>query len=191
MNALRGRIVATVIAWLMVTASGALPRFTDGDDWQHHFAYAVFSLSLLAAAVLTLRLVLAVTAGSPQPRLRTVGVCVTVLGIALSIPGAWVLPLWMFLFGVGYAAIAFGSPPPVGRAIAILSAGQLAGIVALIATIEIGVGTPDEYGDYPAAGAIALMTTGAWTILGLVTLMTRLHLPHTERGAVDPLPAAT
>jgi hypothetical protein len=69
-NALPGRVVATGVAWLMVTASGAQPKFTDGDDWQ--LAYAVFGLSLLVAAVLTLWLVLAVTAASPRLRLRNV-----------------------------------------------------------------------------------------------------------------------
>jgi len=58
----------------------------------------------------------------------------------------------------------------VRRGIACLSAAQLVGTPVLIVAIENEVGTPDSYGDYPAAGSIALVVTAAITILGLVQL---------------------
>jgi hypothetical protein len=49
-----------------------------------------------------------------------------------------------------------------------LAAGQLAGLASLAAGIAAEVGERDSYGDYPAAGGIALIVTAAVTILAIV-----------------------
>jgi len=57
-----------------------------------------------------------------------------------------------------------------------LAAGQLIGMAALFAGIAAEVSEPDSYGDYPAAGGIALIVTAALTIVALVEL-TRTPAP--------------
>lgn len=89
------------------------------------------------------------------------------LGCALAVVAAWALPAWMTLLGVGFAVVAAASDPSRRRALALLAAGQLAGIAVLIAAIKAEVGQPDDYGDYPAAGGIAVIVVAAVTIIAL------------------------
>lgn len=161
--------VAGGLAWLAVAGYGIRELSVDGDDgWE--VAYALFSVALFLGAVLSLAAAALVTTGSRRPRLRIAGLVAGGLGCALAIVGAWALPVWMTLLGVGFAMVAVASDPAQRRALAILAGGQIAGIAVLIASIEAEVGQPDEYGDYPAAGGIALLFVAAVTIVALVDL---------------------
>lgn len=189
-KSLRPLMIVAGAAWLMVAASGVWSAVQDGhgdDDWV--VSYTVFMLSLIVAAIVSVSVVAKLTHGARRPRMRKVGLVVAGLGCFMSI-AAWALPVWMVLLGSGYALIALSVGPPMPRAIACLSAAQLVGTPALIVATEIGVGTPDSYGDYPAAAAIALVMTVSITILGLALLSRSLDDPHRERGSVAPLPAA-
>ena len=182
---LRPLMVVAGAAWLMVAVSGVWSAVQDGDYGDWVASYAVFTLSLIVAAIVSVSVVAKLTHGARRPRLRKVGLVVAGLGCFMSIV-AWALPVWMVLLGSGYALIALSLRPPMRRAIACLSAAQLAGTPALIVATEIGVGTPNDYGDYPAARAIALVITAAITILGLALLSMPLDAPHREGTSAEP-----
>lgn len=183
---MRPLMVVAGAAWSMVALSGVWEVFED-RSW--FGTYMFFMLSLIVAAIVSVSVVARLTHGARRPWLRRVGLVVAGLGCFVSIV-AWALPLWMVLLGSGYALIALSARPPMRRAIACLSVAQLAGTPALIVATEIGVGTPDSYGDYPAAAAIALVITAAITILGLALLSMPLDAPHSEGASVEPLSAA-
>jgi len=163
---LRALILVAAAAWSMVAVSDVWSTVRDGD-WVA--SYTVFSMSLLVAAIVSVWIVATLTSRARHPRVRMVGLVVAGFGCVVSIV-AWALPLWMVVLGFGFALIALSVGSPVRRGIACLSAAQLVGTPVLIVAIENEVGTPDSYGDYPAAGSIALVVTAAITILGLVQL---------------------
>ena len=117
--------------------------------------------------------------------MRTAGLIVSGVGVAATIV-AWALPLWMTLLGVGLAMVASASAPRERRTVALLAAGQLIGMAALVAGIVAEVGQPDEYGDYPAAGGIALIVTAVVTIGALIELA-RTSAPQPVRQGDEAL----
>lgn len=129
--------------------------------------------ALLVGAALSVTLAAWATRQGGQRRLRTVGLVVSGLGVATALV-AWALPLWMTVLGAGFAVLAVASRPGERRALALLAAGQLAGLAVMFAVIAAEVGRRDEYGDYPAAGGIAVGVTAAMTIIALSQL-TRRH----------------
>jgi hypothetical protein len=162
--------LAAGLAWLVVAGYGVRETMIDGDGgWE--VAYAVFSIALLVGAVLSVASAALATGESHRPRLRIAGLVVGGLGCALAIVGAWALPVWMTLLGIGFAVVAVAAGPGPRRALAVMAAGQLVGIVVLIAAIEAQVGTRDEHGDYPAAGGIAVVFVAVMAIVALVGLV--------------------
>lgn len=154
------------LAWLVIAGGGVMEAVRGGEDnWELH--YPVFSTALLVGAFLSVALVSHVTAAAGgRPRLRIVGLAVCGLG-CLSCIVAWALPLWMGLLGLGFLILAVASPARPRRALALLAVGQLGAIAVLIASIEAKISRIDEYGDYPAAGGLALVFVGALMIAGL------------------------
>jgi hypothetical protein len=104
------------------------------------------------------------------------GLIVSGVGVVATLV-AWALPLWMTLLGAGFAMVAVASAPSERRVVTLLAAGQLIGMAALFVAIAAEVGEPDSYGDYPAAGGIALIVTAVLTIAALVEL-TRTPAAH-------------
>jgi len=94
---------------------------------------------------------------------------VSVLGVCAWL-AAWALPVWMTLFGAGFALVSVASGSVQGRLLAVLAAAQLMAMTVLIAGIEAEVGRRDEWGDYPAAGGIALAVVASITVAAIVTL---------------------
>jgi hypothetical protein len=157
------------LAWLIVAGYGLLELAAeDGDDWS--VSYAVFSLALVVGVALTLVAAARSTRDSARPRLRAVGLGVAGLGGAAAIVGAWALPLWMTVLGVGFATITVACEPGERRAVGLLAAAQLVGLAVLFAGLIAEVGRRDEWGDHPMAGGIALIVTAALAIAGLVEL---------------------
>jgi len=155
-------------AWLVVAAAGVRSAIVvDDGDWT--VTYTIFSLALLAGAVLSIALAARATRGCNRPWLRMVGLGVSALG-GLACVVAWALPLWMTLLGVGFAIVAVASAPGPRRPLTLLAAGQLVGIVVMFAGIAAEVGRRDEWGDYPAAGGIAVVTVAVMTIVALLGL---------------------
>lgn len=164
--------LAAGLGWLVVTGYGLRETMIDDDSgWE--VAYPVFTIGLFLGAALCVALAAMATSDSDRPRLRTAGLIVGGLGCALAIVGAWALPVWMTLLGVGFGMVAVAAGPGPRRALALLAAGQLVGIVVLIVAIEAEVGTRDEYGDYPAAGGIAVVFVAVMAIVALVGLARR------------------
>jgi len=153
------------LAWLVVAGYGLRSAIVDdGDDWE--LAYMVFSVALLVGVALSVTVVGWSTSQSDRRRLRMAGLVVGAVGAAAAII-AWALPLWMTVLGVGFAMITVASGPRQRRAVALLAVGQLVGLAVMFAGIVAEVGRQDEYGDYPAAGGIALAVTATLTIIAL------------------------
>lgn len=165
-GAMRKLIVLAGLAWLVVAGYGVFNAAVDsGDDWE--VSYMVFSLALAAGVALTLALAARATQGSARPRLRAVGLGVAGLGGALAFVGAWALPVWMTVLGLGFAGIALACAPGRRRAVGLLAAAQLVGLVVLYAGLIAEIGREDS-GDHPVPGGIALVLTAALVIAGLL-----------------------
>jgi len=168
-RALRGLLVAAGVAWLAVAGYGLRDVVSGSDDgWQ--LTYALYSIALVVGGALTLAAAAQVSAGSQRPRLRTGGLVVGGLGCIFAVIAAWAVPVWMTLLGVGLALVASTTDAAHRRGLVLSAGGQLLGIVVLIALIQAEVGRVDEYGDYPAAGGIALIVVAAAAIAGLAAL---------------------
>ncbi len=168
-RATRTQILMAGLAWLVIAGGGAMEAVRGGDEnWELH--YAVFSIALLLAAVASVGVAAQATSDrSGRPRLRIGGLAVCGLG-CLACVVAWASPLWMGLLGLGFLILAVASSPRQRRAVALLAAGQLGAIAVLVAGITAEIGRADEYGDYPAAGGLALVFLAAVTLVGLYQL---------------------
>ncbi|HEX7276152.1 MAG TPA: hypothetical protein VF244_02150 [Acidimicrobiales bacterium] len=170
-KASRTLILLAGMAWLVIGGGGVMEAMRGGEEnWELH--YLVFSTALLLAAVASVAVAVQATSGGGgggRPRLRIGGLAVCGLG-CLACVVAWALPLWMGLLGIGFALLAVASSSRPRRALTILAIGQLGAIAVLIAGIEAQIGRVDEYGDYPAAGGLALVFLAAVTLVGLYQL---------------------
>jgi hypothetical protein len=177
------------VAWLAIAGYGTREtRVDEGDGWKG--PYLVFNLALAVGAVLVV--VAAEWSSRPARRagLRRAGLVVCALGAATTIL-AWALPLWMFVLGLGLAIVAAATNSVERRTLALLAVGQFAGLATLIACSAAEVGERDSYGDYPAAGGIALIVTAVITMLALVELARHPESAATPRhGSLDPSGAA-
>jgi hypothetical protein len=185
-RAMRTLTLVAGVAWLVVAGYGLRSAVVDdGDDWQ--LAYLVFSLALLVGAGTSVAVAAGVTRQSVRPRLRMVGLVVGSVGGVASIV-AWALPLWMTVLGVGFAMVTVATAAGKRRAVALLAASQLVGLAAMFAGIAAEVGRRDEWGDYPAAGGIALVVTGVMTVVALFEITKRVdRQPVIQGGAAFDL----
>lgn len=180
-RAMRALTLFAGFAWLAIASYGIGSAMIDvGDDWE--LTYMLFSLALLVGAALVVTVVARLTRESSRPGLRMVGLIVCSLGVVSSIV-AWALPLWMTLLGLGFAMLAIASGPRERRAVALLAAGQLVGLVVMFAGIAAEVGRQDEWGDYPAAGGIAVVVTAALTVIALFKLRGGIERGPVTQGA--------
>jgi hypothetical protein len=163
---MRELMVVAGVAWLVVAGYGVRSAaVADDAGWEP--VYTVFMLALIVGAALTVWVAASATRDSDRPRLRTAGLVVSGVGVVACLV-AWALPLWMTLLGVGFAMVAVASNPGRRRAPALLAAGQLGAVAVMFAGILAEVGRRDEWGDYPAAGGIALAVVAAMTIVALL-----------------------
>lgn len=166
---LRRASVLSGCAWLGVAGYGIRTAMTGrGDEWS--VAYALFTVALLIGAASTFLIVAVASRQGNRPRLRTAGLAVSGLGCAVAVMAAWALPIWMMLLGAGFALVGVAAGPGRGRVLALLAAAQLLAVPVLIAGIEAEVGHRDEWGDYPAAGGIALVVVASITVAAIIIL---------------------
>ena len=164
------------LAWLAVAWYGYWEiKDSDGDGWEG--PYLVLTIGLIVGAMLAVMAAARLSKQGGRRRLRMAGLIVSAVGVVATLV-AWALPLWMTVLGVGFAMVALASAPRERRVVALLAAGQLIGMAALFAGIAAEVGEPDSYGDYPAAGGIALIVTAALTIVALVELARTPAVPQ-------------
>ena len=173
-------------AWLGVAGYGISRAIAEsGDGWS--VAYTLFTAALLVGAGSTLIIAAVVSRQGDRPRLRMAGLVVSGLGCAVAVVGAWALPVWMTLLGAGFAIVGVAAGSTRGRLLAVLAAAQLTSIVVLIGGIEAQVGRRDEWGDYPAAGGMALVVVASITIAAIVTLSRNagqvVNLPTPDQSA--------
>lgn len=167
---MRRLVVVGGTAWVVVAGYGLREALSDNDDgWE--VAYMIYTVALVLAAASTIALAALASRQSQRPRLRVAGLVVSGLGCAIALVGAWALPAWMTLLGVGLALLAVASGTAGGRPLTILAGAQFVAIVVLIASIEAEVGRRDEYGDYPSASGIALVVVAGLMVAGIVGLM--------------------
>ena len=175
-RSIRRLTVVAGLAWVIVAGYGLLDAAVDfGDSWG--VPYAVFNLALSVGVVLVLAAVQQATRGSARSRLRVAGLIVMGVGAAASFVGAWALPLWMTVLGAGLVTITFATAPGERRAVGLLAASQVAGLVVLFAGLIAEIGRQDEYGDHPVPGGIAIIVTATLVIAGLVELTRRADRP--------------
>ncbi len=184
-NVLRRAMVLGACAWLGVAGYGISTAMTEsGDGWR--VGYALFTVALVLASVCTVLIVAAASRQGNRPRLRMAGLVVSGLGCAVAVMAAWALPVWMTLFGAGFALVGVAAGSLRGRRLAVLAAAQLIAIAVLIGGIEAEVGPRDEWGDYPAAGGIALVVVASITVAAIVTLTRNGdrfgHLPSSSQA---------
>ena len=184
----RAMTASAGLAWLVVGGLGFRSCFVDdGDEWE--VAYMIFSVALLVAATSTVALVAAVTGADARRRLRLAGLVIAGVGCVSAIV-AWALPLWMTLLGGGLAIVAFASARQQRRGIALLAGAQLLGIATLVGASAAQIGRRDEYGDYPAAGGIALTVTAVIVAIALFELLRHFEASAaTGMGATPAAPA--
>ncbi len=182
-SAVRTMTLVAGAAWLVVAGAGIVDGFVDyGDDWAA--PYTVFALALAVGAALSLVVGAQATQDCARPRLRLAALAVCAIGAVLSFVGAWALPLWMTILGAGFALLAAAADPAQRRPLALLAAGQLAGIAVLIVGITAEVGRMDRHGDYPLAGGIAILVVAATAIVALLSLtFDRRTVTATPAGA--------
>ena len=167
-RAMRTLTVVAGMAWLVVAGYGVRSAVSDdGGEWE--LPYIVFSSALLVGVGASVAIATLATRQTGRPRLRMAGLGVSGLGGVASIV-AWALPLWMTILGVGFAIVALASGARERRAVALLAAGQLLGMGVMFAGIAAEVGRQDEWGDYPAAGGMAVVVVAAMTIMALFGL---------------------
>ena len=166
---MRKETMVAGLAWLLVAGQGVL-EIADVNDDNWEVSYGVFTVALVVGVALSLVVAARATQETDRPRLRAVGLGVTVLGGAAAFVAAWALPLWMTILAAGFAVISLACPPEQRRAVGLLAAGQLAGLVVLFAGLLAEVGRRDEWGDHPVAGGMALVVTAAVVLAGLAWL---------------------
>lgn len=160
-------LVGTV-AWLVVAGYGVRSAVAE-DDHGWELTYTVFSVALLVGVVASVRIATLATRQSGRPRLRLVGLVISGLGGVAAVV-AWALPLWMTILAVGFAVLTVASGSHQRRAVALMAAGQLVGLAVMFVGIAAEVGRRDEWGDYPAAGGIAVVVVALMTIIALFVL---------------------
>ncbi len=161
------------------------------DDWSQAI-YLLFSAEILIAGVLGLLAMVGVS-----QRLGGLGVAgmiglgIIALGVVASII-AWSVPLWMGLQGigllvVGLAVLRTDLAPKLSTLLT--STGFIVGVITFLVLTELGVGTPDSYGDYPVAWNVATGIGIAIVSLGLIGLGVWLRSEEPVEIEPTPVPA--
>jgi hypothetical protein len=162
--------VAGAALWVAAAVYGAALYYLN-TEWLP--SWLVFIVLVVGAGVMTL-----LTTAALRERhgglgwLGLVGLVILGAGVALAFIASWAVPFWMAVEGIGMLLVAVAMWPlsVAPRAATIgYGAGQLVGVAGFALLSYLEVGTPDEFGGYPAAGigaAIGLCITAA-ALLGI------------------------
>jgi hypothetical protein len=161
-------VAASSLLWLLVAASALYRGLDDDDEWQA--AYAIFSLTLTAAAALIGFTVARWGRPATRTAVWSVGVAVLVVAV-LSTFVAWATVLWQALLAVAFLVLGLGTDRPRAPLFA-LAAAQVAAVATFVVGDAIGIGTVDSYGDHPLAAGVAVLV-GALLTAAAVWLLPR------------------
>jgi hypothetical protein len=157
--------VAGAALWVAAAVYGAFAIRLD-TEWLP--SYLFFVVLVVGASAMTL-----LTTAALRERhgglgwVGLTGLIVLGAGTAFAFIATWAIPVWLAVQGVGLLLVALAMWPlgvaPRGATIA-YGAGQLVGVAGFALLRYLEVGTPDRYGDYPAAligAAIGVCITAA------------------------------
>ncbi len=145
--------VAGAALWAAAVAYFAMAGQLD-SEWLPVFL--VFMILVVAAGVMTMMTSIALRErhGGLGP-LGLAGLIILGGGLAFSFIAAWAVPFWLAAQGVGMLFIAVAMWPlglaPRPATIA-YGTGHIIGTIGFAVIRFLEVGTPDQWGDYPAAG---------------------------------------
>ena len=153
--------MAACVAWLAVAGYGVRDAlFESGDDWE--LAYTLYAVALAFGAALTWAVLMDLSRSTSRRPLRAVGLAVTALGCFFAFVGAWALPLWMVLLGLGFGVVGLAVDGPARRSAVFLAATQFAGVAVQFAALGLGA-------DEDVAAGVALIVTSVAMAAGLGT----------------------
>lgn len=155
-----------VVAWLLVPAMWSISillertREFEGSPQAFWFLGAA---SLIVASAMTGYLALKTTEPVRSGRTK-IGLGLLSMGMLVSVVAAWAIPIWTGLYAAGLLLVGMAS----GNRSALFMGTALAiATVSFFVITALKVGTPDEFGDYPAAWAIATYVATVGAALGM------------------------
>jgi len=156
------------IAWIVVPVAWGLSTLLENDGGGDAFTAlsALGWAALIAAGVLTLLLMLRVDPIPSRSRAYQTGLVAFGLGILVTIPMFWAVPVWAGLYAV--AMVLFALSTFRERAASLVIAGAMVvGVGSLYLLTALEVGTPDPtYGDYPIAWTTSFTVAAVGAAIG-------------------------
>lgn len=155
-------------AWIVVPIAWGLQSLLEDDGgWEGFSLLGVLGwAALIAAGVLTLLVMLKVDVIPSRSRLRNTGIVAMGLGILITIPMFWAVPVWASLYGVAMVLFAISTRGERGGT-SVFAGAMIVAVASLFALTALEVGTPDPtYGDYPIAWATSFTVAAVGGALG-------------------------
>lgn len=177
--------VLAALSWVTVAAmwgaSAWAGRTRPWEETPQQF-YMIGAIALLAAGLMTLIVVVEARSRAIRPTVASIGVGVVVLGVAASVV-AWAVPLWTTVYGIGMLLVVAGGS--LRRPATLMAAAFLSSTGAFILLTALQVGTPDRYGDYPVAGAAAVIL-GTLGPAAAMAIHARRPITQGEPASLEP-----
>jgi hypothetical protein len=173
-----------------VWAVGALVAGSVDEPPADYVAYfiGVFVLAGASALMCAVAFAIRVRHGGSIGLLGLAGLAALILGAVSGLVVAWAVPVWMTLLGLGTGLVAVSilRRPIAPRLPAVLLGIALpAGAIAFVIVRALELGSPDEYGDYPAA-TFAALTVGCVLNAAAMFATSRWLAREEPFVAVDP-----
>ncbi len=169
------------VAWIVVPIAWGLSTllYEDGGGDGFTVLGVLGWAALVAAGVLTMLVMLKVEVIPSRARFRTPGIVALGLGILVTIPMFWAVPVWAGLFAVAMILFAISTRRERGATLVIAGA-MIVGVASLFVLTALEVGTPDPtYGDYPIAWTTSFTVAAVGAAIGNI-LLARSQAPSTR-----------
>ncbi len=182
-TAIRIAAFGGAVGWLTLAVGfQASHTLEQGRDWDGlpQALYFVGAAGLLIGGLAFGVMALNRAESVDRPRLRVVGLTLLAIGLVLSLIAGWAVPVWAVVYGLAMltlvrSGVLEGEGWIIGGAMSVAA-------LAFFSLTELGVGTPDVYGDYPVAWNAATWIAGLGSAVGLVAWsVTSLDEPVDER----------
>jgi len=160
------------VAWIVVPIAWGISTLLEDDGGGDTFSVlgVLGWAALVAAGVLTMLVMLKVDAIPTRVRFYRGGIVALGLGILVTIPMFWAVPVWAGLYAVAMILFAISTLRERGATL-LIAAAMVAGIASLFVLTALKVGTPDPmYGDYPIAWFTSFSIAAVGGAIGNVLL---------------------